>query len=455
MPGNRRLEFGWSYLSKKSGAVHIVPYMLDGSILSASAAPIFQTILFSFPVSFVGLMVFLSLPILARLAILAIRADYVLQRWTSAKTETARKIERQRQSLRLYLERNLLRARPWPLGSSVPPANIPDEFTPRGIWNKVQHSIGGYRKRVETKLKNTVRSLYLIFAFLLSVLLIWCEVKYQASEVLQGHADIGISTEPPMKETTFARVGDWGGYLFLSNISSPANATKDCYPVTGWWAHVSHAVLDRGRFLLSTQGNVVSSRNIKDVMAISKSSVVCMAPAGEFSSICPEFVRPTNGNGKEPESQPGIYIRHSNNGKWREILYERPGLKTDWKVIEEFAEKAHCKETEETIVSGPILFNRNESKNIADKLFFEFVLGQLKKLKGRNVKVFGLASPDGAVHHNNKLSLGRAQTVTKLIQNEWRKKEVSIKTSHVGEAHLTQGITDSRSVRVVACISPE
>ena len=78
----------------------IVPYMRHGSVLSASAAPIFQTILASFLLSFFGLVVLLSLSVLARLANLSIRSHYVLLKWRSTRTKTARRIEQKSQSTR-------------------------------------------------------------------------------------------------------------------------------------------------------------------------------------------------------------------------------------------------------------------------------------------------------------------------------------------------------------------
>ena len=433
----------------------IVPYMFDDSILSASAAPIFQAILASFLVSFVGLVVVLSIPLLAPLVTLTIRNYFVFLRWKSAKTEIAQKIERKRQSLRLYFDRHLAFARPWPPWSSVSPVNIPDEISLGHVWKKSQDSMNSYRRWIKTKLKKTFRSSCLIIAFSLSVLLMWCEINYQASEVLKGHADIEILTEPRMTQTTFAKVGEWGNYLFVANSSSPTNGTIDFHPLIGWWAHICHAVLDRGRFFHSMLGNAVSLKNSKEVKAISKSSVVCMAPTGKFSNICSEFAPPKDENGPGPDqsSQPAIYIYSSQSRNWIEKPYVGLGLKTDRKVIEEFAEKANCRKTE-TIVSGPILFKRNESEHVEDEDFLKFVLGQLRELKVGVVKVYGLASPDGGKHHNKNLSQCRAETVKELILNsKILDKDVKITSFHVGEAHLTQGITDSRSVRIVACRS--
>ena len=174
--------------------------------------------------------------------------------------------------------------------------------------------------------------------------------------------------------------------------------------------------------------------------------------------MCPKFESGTNGNGSHSDqsSQPGIYIYSSQSQKWErweEKANVGLGLKTDWKVIEEFAEKADCRKTE-AIVSSPILFKRNESELLENKHFLWLVLDQLKKLNVKKMKVYGLASPDGDEDHNKDLSQRRADTVKDLVLRSKRlDKDVEIASCHVGEAHLTQGITDSRSVRIVACRS--
>ena len=91
----------------------------------------------------------------------------------------------------------------------------------------------------------------------------------------------------------------------------------------------------------------------------------------------------------------------------------------------------------------------SESKNIDHSYLDQFSEGELKRLT-----VFGLASPDGDELHNDDLSQLRAANVQTMIQQELETKDTKIDTEHwgLGEVHLTQGIANSRSVRVVACI---
>ena len=86
--------------------------------------------------------------------------------------------------------------------------------------------MNSFRRRISTKSKNTVRCSYFVGAFLLSVLLMWLGIKFQANEVFKGHANIEILTEPRMTQTKFAKVGEWGNFLFVSDLSGNLNKVK-------------------------------------------------------------------------------------------------------------------------------------------------------------------------------------------------------------------------------------
>lgn len=101
-------------------------------------------------------------------------------------------------------------------------------------------------------------------------------------------------------------------------------------------------------------------------------------------------------------------------------------------------------------ISRPVLFRRGVANEVADqvdkKSIHRFMMRPAVR-KAPKVYVFGFASADGPSDVNDRLALQRAQTVKAIAQ----KYHMDVEKHGLGENHLTQGVADSRSARIVAC----
>ena len=432
----------------------IVPYLLDSSILPASAATTIQTILVFLPITFGLLLTVLFLPAWFIFPLQGIRSYFVFLRWKSAKTETGGKIERQLQSSTTYLKdlkqnRVLDRSHP-----SVSHTDTLSKISLHDPWRKLQDSFNRCRKRIEAEFEKTFRSFCLISAFSLGLLLMWGEVRYQANEVLDGNTKIGILTEPPLKSgANVARIGGWGNYLFLAQPSE-SNQTNVALPKAnskGWWNHTSRAIINRWKFLCS--GLKLKDRdNSLNVQVISRSSIVCIAPTEKFSSICAAFSRksPVILVVSKNQSSKELAYYFAPTLQWQENTLIVRGLEPEQRVIEELRNKAKCMDSQ-PLVSPAILFEKNNGGDVLDQKSLNTFLDQFTEGDVVRLVVFGLASPDGDEGHNQCLSNLRAETVLELIRKKLDR-DVNIEIEGLGEEHLTHGIANSRSVRVVACL---
>ena len=102
-------------------------------------------------------------------------------------------------------------------------------------------------------------------------------------------------------------------------------------------------------------------------------------------------------------------------------------------------------------ISRPVLFRRGVANEVADqvdeKSIRRFMMRPAVR-KAPKVYVFGFASADGPSDVNDRLAWQRAQTVKAIIAQKYH---MDVEKHGLGENHLTQGVADSRSARIVAC----
>ena len=104
-------------------------------------------------------------------------------------------------------------------------------------------------------------------------------------------------------------------------------------------------------------------------------------------------------------------------------------------------------------ISRPVLFRRGVADAVADRRGDEETIRRFMERpavqRAPKIYVFGFASADGPSGVNHDLAQQRAQTVKAAVRQDYP--TIRVKTYDLGENHLTQGVANSRSARIVAC----
>ena len=109
-------------------------------------------------------------------------------------------------------------------------------------------------------------------------------------------------------------------------------------------------------------------------------------------------------------------------------------------------------------ISVPVVFRPGVWDEVADRGVAEESIHRFMESRAlRNVAkvhVFGFASADGPRNVNNRLAKQRAQTIRDKIQDEIlpENRAVHVEVHGLGEDHMTNGVANSRSARIVACV---
>ena len=199
----------------------------------------------------------------------------------------------------------------------------------------------------------------------------------------------------------------------------------------------------------SNPTNRGSIRSTIDVTVVPLSRVLCMHEVRNDQPNRPAACRPRpNGAGLR------ILVRETTDNSWTIVL--PPGVRVDdeWRLKEEIARRL-C-DGGATEISEPILFERAEATPAdapaATNLIRAFV--NKPELQGVKLHVLGFASGDGSSQYNRDLALRRAEAVDAIVRKEdARDGSRPPRVISWGEAHLTNGVANSRSVRIVGCRS--
>ena len=104
-------------------------------------------------------------------------------------------------------------------------------------------------------------------------------------------------------------------------------------------------------------------------------------------------------------------------------------------------------------ISRPVVFRPGVGDEVAGQIDEKSIRRFMERpalRKAANVYVFGLASADGPREINELLARQRAWTVKEAIQRD--NPTIAVEVHGLGEDHLTNSVTSSRSARIVACV---
>ena len=198
-----------------------------------------------------------------------------------------------------------------------------------------------------------------------------------------------------------------------------------------------------------------SSKSLKlptDVAVVPVGRVLCMYEGrgdGKEPGICGPPPRHDEGTGIS------LVYRQTDN-TWVLIVSSEVPIESDdeWQVDERQVKG----EIEEKLCGGraaissePILFGRGDAALADEQRAQEVIKAFLgkPKLQGANLHALGLASGDGDHRYNKNLSTRRAEVVVAEVKKLGGREPTK---ASWGENHLTNGVANSRSVRLIGCL---
>ena len=246
-------------------------------------------------------------------------------------------------------------------------------------------------------------------------------------------------------------IGSNAGYLFVISADKCNTRDETSDPQEsedGDWMSIVSDLFDRAWGYVSDRWNYLWSNDEtappQQAVVVPLSRVLCMyevnargrqdAGSVQCQAGAPPVVVVVDGPPAELEDRVRQEIRDK-------LKTENLSCGDDWKISE------------------PIVFRPGEFEESVVTTDDETVAGFIESLElqdGRKatMHVFGLASADGDHRYNQQLSKKRADTVREQIKAANQQIDVG-KSFSLGEDHLASGVAESRSVRVVACVSSD
>lgn len=322
------------------------------------------------------------------------------------------------------------------------------------------------------------------------------EPRYQFYKICtepKGSKNVRVVLDPPLAgEASFTRIGFIGGNVFIVPVSScrqPQTADKEAKnqrddqrdsggdrsgveqePRGGAEAEAAEVNNDgngeggatAANSLLAGLQYVVGGikgrlhyyHNYFDHKKRQDAPAVTVVPLGRV--LCMYEVREGQSSKSadcRPLFQPSgaglrITVQKTTDTTWTIVL--PPGVRMDdeWRLREEIAERL-CNGGAPKI-SEPILFKRGMATPM-DERAAEIIRAFLTKpeLQKVDLHVLGFASGDGISLHNENLARQRAETVAAAVRELYPNR--TLLTDSWGEVHLTNGVANSRSARIVGC----
>lgn len=189
-----------------------------------------------------------------------------------------------------------------------------------------------------------------------------------------------------------------------------------------------------------------------DVAVVPVGRVLCMYEDrgdGKESGICGPPPRHDEGTGIS------LVYRQTDNTWVLMVSSEVPIESDDEWQVDERQVKGEIEEKlcggRAAISSEPILFGRGEAALADEQRAQEVIKAFLgkPKLQGANLHVLGLASGDGDHRYNKNLATRRAEVVAAEVKKLGGREPTK---ASWGENHLTNGVANSRSVRLIGCL---
>ena len=298
------------------------------------------------------------------------------------------------------------------------------------------------------------RFLVRVFVWVAFITSIWYvmlfEPEYQAHAVCDEATWNRVVADPPLSGVRNPIViGSNAGFLFVVSASRCINKTSTPESKDRSWMSIVSGLFeyvnDRWNYLWSNDETELPS-----AVVVPSSRVLCVyeVDAGGKRSPVPCEVRPEDPvNGGGEDGTPADLENHRVRWEIRDKLKtENLSCIEDWKISKPFVFRPG--ESEEPVVT-------TDDETVAD-----FIEGlRLQDGYKATIHVFGLASADGDYRYNRQLSKKRADAVREQIKTLVRQRAnepIDIGNSFpLGEDHLASGVAESRSVRVVACVSSD
>lgn len=299
---------------------------------------------------------------------------------------------------------------------------------------------------------------------------VWVEPRYRAHAACAGPMTTKVVLEPSLQGgTDFTKIGSIGGHVFI--VSESCRFDLMAAEGNGVLAQAALDVLDVLKVLdvldvLKAQ--VPGLQYVVDQIQgrrpflgffpwariAGHSTGVTVVPLGRV--LCMYDVhedRPNESVACGPRSDGAglrITVQKTDN-TWTIVLPPDVRMDDEWRLKAEIAQRICNGGAAE--ISDPVLFERGETTPAdvpaAEDLIKTFVSKpELQKVK---LHVLGFASGDGNRRYNENLARQRATAVAAMV----RKLDSSrkLREHSWGETHLTNGVANSRSARIVGCRS--
>ena len=347
--------------------------------------------------------------------------------------------------------------------------------------------------------------LFVIAFFVVGSLIALCvEPRYRAHAACDGSIITRVVLDPPLQgQASFTRIGSIGGHVFIvpesscgrseekggtgesedhqslqtageeaeSNGAASMAVAADQRSIKNnagnagisgtdgdegdgdggeltWKAvllrYVPDPIQERLPFLYSA--HLTKSRDrTTDVTVVPLSRVLCMYEVRDDrsseSAVCSP-VLPPGGDG------PRILVHKTQENTWKIVIPSDVRIRIeDERLLTEEIEQDVC-DGGAAEISEPVLFTRGETTPLDTRAVTAF-LNRSALQEGMKLHVLGFASGDGNRQYNDDLARQRAEAVTEIVKELAPDRELVIDSW--GETHLTNGVANSRSVRIVGC----
>ena len=328
------------------------------------------------------------------------------------------------------------------------------------------------------------------FFVVVSLIALYVEPRYRAHAVCDGSIITRVVLDPPLQgQASFTRIGSIGGHVFIvpesscgrseengdarksddhqSRTANEETETNGAASVANagiagtdgdegdgdgsepTWKAVLRYVpgLIRERLPLFDPTHLAESRNRSiDVTIVPLSRVLCMYEVRENQSSEPAIcgpVLPPGGDG------PRILVHKTQENTWKIVIPSDVRIRIeDERLLTEEIEQDVC-DGGVAEISEPVLFKRGETTPLDEGAAIPAFLNRSALPEGVKLHVLGFASGDGNHRYNQELARQRAEAVAEIVKEQAPDRELVIDSW--GETHLTNGVANSRSVRIVGC----
>ena len=396
------------------------------------------------------------------------------------------------------------RALPLLDNASADSASVPGSANRRWIRRSVETTIFFVTKYGSKLIPNRTVLIWILWTAIGLSFIAVCYIAVEFEPRYQFHAICGepkgarnvrVILDPPLAgEASFTRIGSIGGNVFIvrefcgrqrhtgdekaesqrdgqrdsnagraeiseveqeprGRIEAEANSESNGEERSRWLTtlleglqYVVDQVKDRLNFYNSHYDNPPNYPAA--VTVVPSNRVLCMHEVHQDDEavVCEPLPQP-HGNGLRI-----IVHETTENTIW--TIVGPPGVRVrmddEWLLRDEIVAQKLC-DGDATEISEPILFKRGQRVPANERVARATIKTFLEKPELANGKlhVLGFASGDGSSLYNERLARQRANAIVALVREE--DSDRLLRDDSWGENHLTNGVANSRSVRLVGC----